>query len=290
MIHRAIRRTIQAGIRPTPTSVIAAESLPRPSPAAVLAIGSSATAAVDGLDIRLGPRTLLIPDRRKLGAPGPRLTHTVAASLARSGAVAIGLPATLGTAELRRWNALATTVGATVTLLDDTGWNRVEFGDRSSILESSDLPAALYADATIVALSRPAGAGSIGLWTDIVHPNTSLRARVAGNAVAELAMAVDAHYLVAGQIGSAWMVALATPAIVAELIARAYERLRDRLEGIESTGPWEDNGVQHLFTLGDASTETTDLVLDTWLEDNAGEGIARQLAEMLGWRLRRQQG
>lgn len=290
MIHRAIRRVIQAGSPPTPTGVIAAESLPRRPPSATLAIGSTAAAAIDGLNIDLGPRTLLIPDRRKLGAPGPRLTHAVAASLARSGDVSIGLPPTLGTAELRRWNTLASAAGATLNVLGETGWNRVEFGDRSLILESSDLPAALYDVATVVALSRPAGAGSIGLWTGIVHPNTSLRARVAGNAVAELSMTVDARYLVAGQIGSLWMVALAAPAITAELIARGYERLGDRLVGIESTGPWEDTGVQHLFTLGDAGTETTNLALDTWLEDNAGEGIARQLAEMLGWRLRLQQG
>jgi hypothetical protein len=286
MIHRAIRRTIQSGIRPRPARLIEAESLPRRSPSAALAIGSTAAAAIGRLGIDLGPRTLLIPDRRKQGAPGPRLTHTVAASLARSSSVEIGLPQTLGTAELRRWNALASAAGATVTILGEAGWNRVEFGDRSLILENSDMPAALYDDATVVALSRPAGAGSIGLWTEIVHPNTSLRARVAGNAVAELSMAVDARYLVAGQFGSAWMGALAAPAIIAELIARGYERLRDLLDGVESTGPWEDNRVQHLFALGDAGTETTDLALDTWLEDNAGDGIARQLAEMLGWRLR----
>ncbi len=290
MIHRAIRRTIQAGIRPTPVAVIAADSLRRGSPTATLAIGSTAPAAIAGLNIDLGPRTLLIPDRRKQGAPGPRLTHTVAASLARSGAVEIGLPPSLGTVELRRWNALASAAGTGVTVLGETGWNRVEFGDQSLILENCDLPAALYEDASVVALSRPAGAGSIGLWTEVVHPNTSLRARVAGDSVAELSMAVHARYLVAGQIGSLWLIALAEPAIVAELIARGYERLRGRLDGIESIGPWEYNGVQHLFALEDTSTGTTNLALDTWLEDNAGEGIARQLAEMLGWQLRLRHG
>ncbi|HYI13956.1 MAG TPA: hypothetical protein VEX37_01090 [Thermomicrobiales bacterium] len=286
MIQRKIRRAIQASRAPNPVRTIAADVLPQRTPSVAIGIGRTIESTLALLNVNFGPRTLLIPDPRANGTPGPRLAYSVASFLANAGDVSIGMPIDLSMTDSRRWKSLATSAGARVLVLGSSGWERIEFGDRSLILEYGDFPAELRAATTVVALSTPSDSGCIPLWTEIVHPNTSLRARASGSAVFELSMAVDAQYVVCGQVGAWWLIALAEPAIAAELIARGFERLRQRLKGIESIGPWEDAGVQHLSSLGEAGTTTVDLVLDARLEDNAGNGIARQLAEMLGWQLR----
>ncbi len=285
MNRRSIRRAIRASMRPEPSRTFEAVALPHRSPSVALGIGETFDSALALLTIDVGPQSLLIPDLRANGTPGPRLTHAVVSVLAKTSAVSIGLPNDLNRSASIRWRSLAMSANATVEILGSTEWNRVEFGDRSLILENGDFPAELFSDSTVIGLSRPTNGGSIASWTQIVHPNTALRARASGNAIVELSLAVDARYIVCGQIGSMWLVALAEPAIAAELMARGLEHLRERVRGIETIGPWEDAGVQHLCSLGEAGPETIDLVLDACLPDNASEDIARQLAEMLGMKL-----
>ena len=167
-------------------------------------------------------------------------------------------------------------------MLGSAGWTRVEFGERSLILEHADLPNELFDGSTVVALSTPAGDGVAGLWTEFAHPNTRLRTRTATHAGIELSSAIAARYLVFAEIGSLWFIAEAAPAIVAELIGRGIERLRERLGGFETPGPWEDPAVQHLSNLTDPRAFPTDLALRVSLVDNGGERLARQLSEMLG--------
>lgn len=211
------------------------------------------------------------------------MTRAVATALAANAEVTIALRASLNDTKLRRWESLADSSGASTVRLGDAGWNRVVFGDRSLVLEHADLPAELFGGDSVIALSSPAGDGVLGLWTDVVHPNSALRARVAGNATTELASAVAAQYIIAGQVGSYWIVAVAAPAIVAELLAKGIERLRERLRGYETPGPWEDRGVQHLAWVGHAGQSALNLALRVSVSDTAGERIAWQLSEMLGW-------
>ena len=285
MIRRNVRRAVLAGRRPTPQRVIDASELPCHSPAALLGVGSSLDAALTGLDLEFGPRSLLIPDRRQTGKPDPGAVHAVAARLARNGALTIGVRPEPDATEKRSWGNLANAVGAELTILGTAGWNRVVFGDRSAVLIDADVPSELHGDVPVVALSAPGGSGCLALWTEFVHPNTRLRALGATHAAVELAAAVDARYLLVGAVGSSWVAASATPAIVAELVARGAERLRERLTGYETPGPWEDAGVQHLFGLEHSGLAATELTLRARLEDNAGGELARQLSEMLGWRL-----
>lgn len=290
MIRRNILRVIQTGCPPRIRCVIEAEAPQRAAPDGVwLGIGRSIGAALDRLQPAVAARTkdraLLIPDPRRTGEPGPLLTFAVASWLAGRRTLTIGLPSTRSDAERRRWNNLAGRAGADLALLGNAGWTRVNFGDQSLILAHADAPAELHAAATVVALCAPSGAGCLGLWSHVAHPNTALRTRFAPNAGVELAAIVNARYLLAGQIGSAWIMAWAASAITAELVARGIERLRARLNGIETPGPWEDAGVQHLSGIGQAGLSASSVVLRVRLEDNADERLARQMSEMLGWRL-----
>jgi len=186
---------------------------------------------------------------------------------------------------MRRWNALAKASTATLTFLGTGGWYRVVLGDRSRILEHADVPAELHDDSRVVALSAPAGRGCLALWGEIVHPNTALRARLAPGSIVELSAAVDACYLLVGQVGPSWLAAWSSSAIAAELVARGMERLRERLLGHETPGPWEDTGIQHLTGMDDDGLTAADLAVRIRLEDNADGDVARRLGEMLSWRL-----
>ncbi|MDQ3547288.1 MAG: hypothetical protein M3439_00575 [Chloroflexota bacterium] len=186
---------------------------------------------------------------------------------------------------MKRWNALAKASDATLTILGTAGWNRVVLGDCSRILEHADLPTELHDSSSVVALSAPVGRGCLALWGEIVHPNTALRARLAPGSIVELSAAVNASYLLVGQIGPSWLAARSSSAIAAELVARGLERLRERLRGLETPGPWEDAGIQHLTGVDQDGLSVADLVVRVRLEDNADGDDARRLGEMLGWRL-----
>ena len=286
MVRHKLRRTLQAGRRPRPVQNVNAELLARRTPTAALGIGRTIDRALSLLNVALEPQTLLIPDQRVSGAPSPHTILAVTSRLARAGTVTIGLPDSFSANEALNWEALAAEAGVDTHVLGPGGWTRVNFGDRSIVLHDADLPVELYGESSLLALSAPKTAGCLGLWSEIAHPNTSLRARVSGNAIVELAMAVDARYLIVGQVGPLWLAVITAPAITAELVARAIQHLPEPFSGTESIGPWEDAGVQHLSALGEASQETTNLVLDVRLEDTSDDGIAHRLTEMLGWQFR----
>lgn len=287
LIPRTIRRAIQAGKPPTPRGVIEAPGSVAASDSNVpLVVAGSLDRALAQLQRDPGDlRLVLVPDPRSGSAPGPRVTHAVATALGRSSGVTIGLPPGLRTITTQRWGRLAADVDADVSVLGTAGWNRVTLGERSLILEYADVPAELHDGQTVIALSSPNRDGCIALWSDVVHPNTALRARMAPESVVELSAAIDARYLLVGEVGMSWFAIWASTGIAAELVARGIERLRERSQGIETPGPWEDAGVQHLFGLGDGTSNAASLVLRVRLEDNVHMGMARQLSELLGWRL-----
>jgi hypothetical protein len=285
MIRRIVQRAIQATRPPVPQRFVRIEEFPASPPDVAISIGRSLESAVRMLRIDLHQPVLLIPDHRPDGRPGPRVTDAVIRALAGSVPVTLGLPSNMSAAEIRRWTRLAESVRAAVVILGASGWARVSLGERSGILEDVDAPAELYGDAAVVAVSAPNGSGSVELWAAYAHPHTRLRAKVAEHGAIELAAAVNTRYLLIGQFGSLWLAAIASPAIVAEVLARGIERLRERSRGLEAPGPWEDSGVQHLAGLVPDGQEPYDLVLRTSLEDNADVSLAERLSELLGWPL-----
>ncbi|HEX5164107.1 MAG TPA: hypothetical protein VFV93_01825 [Thermomicrobiales bacterium] len=285
MIRRTFQRALQATRPPEPRRTINAMELPVATPSVAVSLARSLPSALGGLQLDLNRPVLLIPDQRDAGMPGSRVTDAVVRMLVAPGSISLGLPALLTTVERRRWRGLAETAGIDVVTLGASGWDRIMLGDRSSILDAVDLPAELYDDVTVVALTTPAGAGAAGVWTEFVHPNTRLRARVVEHGAIELAAAVDARYLMAGQFGTTWYAAIAAPVIVAEVLARAIERHHERSRGLEAPGPWEDAGVQHLAGLVPTGQNPYHLVLRTSLQDNADASLAQQISEMLDWPL-----
>ena len=81
------------------------------------------------------------------------------------------------------------------------------------------------------------------------------------------ASAFNATYLLAGSIGSEWVAGVTSAPIVAELLARGFERTRERLRGIESPGPWEDSAIQHLSQIEHNAVIGSKLVLQVRLRD-----------------------
>lgn len=283
MIRGHIRRSLQAGQPPDPIRTTEAEELPEISPTASIAVSRSLSSALGKLELVPGSRTMLLVDRRTSGSPGPRVTHAVAAAIARGSTTTLGLPPNLSESEIRKWRSLAGSAGATTTILGGAGWHRIIFGDRSRVMYDADFPAELYGDASPIAVSAPAGAGVAALWKTYAHPNTRLRVLLASHATIDLSSAVPARYVLIGELDSTWIVGMAAPAIVAELLARGIERLRERSRGYETTGPWEDPAVQYLSSLTEPRLFPTNLALEASVDDNAGRRIVSQLSEMLGW-------
>jgi hypothetical protein len=285
MVRRAIQRAIQATRPPVPLRTFHAERLPDSPPQAAISTGQSLDAAVRGLRINVQRPVLLIPGWQPSERVGPRVTDVAVRSIAASVPVTLGVPSDLSAAELRRWTRLAESAGAGLVVLGTSGWARVSLGERSSILDEVDLPDELFRDTEVVAVSTPTVAGSVGLWTTFAHPNTALRAKVVQYGAIELAAAIDARYLLIGKVDAVWLAAIASPAIVAEVLARGIERLRERGSGLEATGPWEDAGVQHLAGLVPTGQDPYGLVLRARLEDNADSSLAARLSELLNWPL-----
>jgi hypothetical protein len=275
MIPRKLRRAIQAGVPPRPIATIDAERLVVVPPAVTVGIGRSLSVALSLLPTAPAGPHLLIPDPRASGERQTRDINAVVEWLSRAGDVSTGVTESTGAGALRR--------RSNVVDLGRNGWRRVIFGQRSLILNDVDLPAELFTGQRNVLLSRPSGRGCLSAWAALAHPNTQLRASVSGHAPIELAMGVTADYLLLGEDNGRTVAIHTTTAITAELAARAIERLGPRRRGFESVGPWEEPSIQHLAELGEATPAVMRLAVRLAVEDNAGERIGREIAEMLGW-------
>jgi hypothetical protein len=173
--------------------------------------------------------------------------------------------------------------------LRDEGWARVSFDGFATVLEAVDVPLELTQSGTVIAMSSVAAAESVmGLWADVVHPNSAMRARVGGESViSELSLGASAHYVLTTHVGSRRMAVLTKDRVAAELIGRSLIRLREAPLGVEAVGPWEEPTVQHLIEIGAGITSATALrlkVVGEGIGDNEIEPL-RQLAEWLGCRI-----
>ena len=157
----------------------------------------------------------------------------------------------------------------------------------ATTLESIIVPRALADVEPIVVVSCPRSVeGAVRAWTRIAHPNSAMRARLAGNgAEADLALAVPATYVLSIDHIQQGAIAIANGPLAAELAALAALRVVERRRGIESEGPWEDARVQRLTeaTIG-AGIEPA-LSLEVVLPDNAPHVWASILARELGVRI-----
>jgi len=250
-----------------------------------------AVRAVSQTLVELAPEpVLIVPDNRTGSRPNPYATLAVVEGLATRRALSsLALPAATSRTWQQRWRNLATRAGIPVEPLGDEGWVRVALDGMPTTLMSVDVPIELMQSGTVIALSTSAtDAGCVSLWNDAVHPNSAMRAQVGGAAtVAELALAVDATYLLTGQSGSLRIAALARDRIVAELVAFALYRLREESTGVEAIGPWEERTVQHLIEVGggvSSAAQVTLSVVGSANTDGHRASIAR-LAELLGCRI-----
>jgi|GEM_PF-4288154 len=271
MVIRRLRRAVDASRTPKPSRTIDASELIRAQPQVSLGIGASLDRALRLLPWRPDRSTLLIPAHDSSAAIAPTSLASVVSWIAGTNGVVIASGSTEKAGGLRS------------VVHGRNGYIRIQFGDRSLILDSADYPTDIFEFEQVVIVAEANGAGVLRAWTSIVHPNTSLRARMSGNAVIELAAAIPARYLIVASVDSQSVVAHATNAITAELVARAIERLPQRRRGFETSGPWEDAGVQHLSDLGDATPATINLVVDVAVEDNDSRQVGQELAELLGW-------
>ncbi len=282
MIRRVVTRSIQAGRPPRPKRVIHAADVPDNDPIVTLATGETVEQAIGRVDLEARERTLLIFDGRRDGRPGIKTTNAVAKLVVGRSAITIGLPSSTSAVELQHWRQRSNAFDGEVSVLGSGGWDRVVFGDRTLVLEHADVPANLRGEQSILVISEPGHSGCLGLWSDVVHPNTALRVRVSPQADVELASAFNATYLLISSVGSVWVAGVTDVPIVAELLARGIERTRERLRGIEAPGPWEDSGIQHLSQIEHNALIGSKLVLRVRLRDATNYQVVGTMHELLG--------
>ena len=152
----------------------------------MLATGATSEQAIGRLDLQTRDRTLLIFDSRRDGRPSIATTIAAAKLLAGRSSITVGLPSSTSAVDSQQWRRRLRSIDGNVLILGSDGWDRVVFGDHTLVLEHADIPANLQDEQSIIVISEPGHSGCLGLWSDVVHPNTALRVRVSQHADVEL--------------------------------------------------------------------------------------------------------
>lgn len=171
-------------------------------------------------------------------------------------------------------------------VLGASGWVRAT-GTHFRTLTHVDIPAELALDQLVVVLTASSSVeGVIAAWNRIVHPNSALRARVAGDgAIADLALAVPTTYIILLNDREPGVIAVANGPLAGELVALGVARLAEQAQGIEAEGPWEDIRVQRLVEASIGAGVSPALSLDAVVPDNESQEWMARLAGTLGCRL-----
>ncbi|HUG14548.1 MAG TPA: hypothetical protein VMM78_05955 [Thermomicrobiales bacterium] len=199
--------------------------------------------------------------------------------------MSVGVAAAMPSPHRARWEAFAAQSGLGLVRLGERGWDRVELGERSAILQYVDVPAEL-AGAGDVVFVQSGQRSPLETWKLIVHPNSAMRALASGDAgLVELALAVDARYITLRSVGTVVLGVDCRDRVASELLSAAVSRLDADAGGVETLGPWEESRVQILAALAGGITLPTQLVIRAFASDT---GIAQwipRLGELIGCRV-----
>ncbi|RIK38778.1 MAG: hypothetical protein DCC58_16230 [Chloroflexi bacterium] len=240
-----------------------------------------------------GTPHLLIPEttRGQRRGTSPFFAQAALAWAAAVGQAQVGLPATDRRCR-DRWLELAARSDTQVMDIAHGPWARLHLDAHAFALTSIDLPASIFAAPSVIGLLRAEHAREpFTFWSEIVHPNTRLRASVGDDRdrlLVELAAAHQAIWLldltpgggVTASDGGA-IVGVTDDVIAAELCVLAARQLSWIRAGFEEPGPWEHPRVQ-------AATELrlgVDTGRDIALRASANDDVAIRLAERLARRI-----
>jgi hypothetical protein len=240
-------------------------------------------------------QVMLLPNPGTRGYPGsrPHLVAAVARHAGEGSGATIALPPGTRDSVATRWQRVAEASRSEFLRLGQAGWDRVRLAQPNTALDDVFVPCELADAGVLIAfVDVNDRAGALGIWRQVVHRYSRLRAGVASlriTTAVDLAAPFSARYVldlssdraVRALSGLAWT----DDIVAAELIVLAMRTVRDREAGIETLSPWEDARVQAAAERGMGVAGGNALVVRVEVGDNRAGRLAERISELLGCRV-----